>query len=183
MKKTSKIQIARNYAAALYNAASETGQFDEVFKDCALLSNIFADMPELKYLKNPVWKTEQKQEVINQIVKKLQLSPITANFLNTVNENSRLDDLQTILQEFKHIFYQKQNIKEVIVESAQALSASQDKKLNKALEKALRQKVTVDYIIKPELLGGLIVRSGSLRIDDSLTGKLQRLEQVMKGKL
>ena len=64
---------------------------------------------------------------------------------------------------------------------AQALSAAQVKKLEASLEKLLKQKVLVSYLVKPEVLGGLKVKYGSNMIDDTLLGKLNRLEQVMKG--
>lgn len=45
----------------------------------------------------------------------------------------------------------------------------------------LSQKVVVNYEICPEILGGLIVKFGSSMIDDSIRGKLNRLEIMMKG--
>ena len=85
------------------------------------------------------------------------------------------------MQEFIHLYHQKNNIAEVEVQSAQALSAAQVKKLEASLEKLLKQKVLVSYLVKPEVLGGLKVKYGSNMIDDTLLGKLNRLEQVMKG--
>lgn len=183
MKKTSKIQIAQNYASALYETAVSSKDFESILNDCSILEATFLNMPELKYLKNPLWKPQQKKELIAAIAKKLKISEPMENFMQIVAENGRLEDLSVILNEFKHIFYHKQGIKEITVESAQELSEAQQKKLLSSIEKKLQQKVVADYIINPEILGGLIVRSGSLRIDDSLAGKLDRLEQVMKGKL
>ena len=70
---------------------------------------------------------------------------------------------------------------EVEVQSAGALSPAQDKSLTAALEKMLSGKVVVNYQIRPEILGGLIVKFGSSMIDDSICGKLNRLEIMMKG--
>lgn len=183
MKKVSKIQTAKNYALALYEAAAETGNETNVFNDCAVLKEALSQSPEIAYLKNPAWKASQKKEIITLISQKLNLSMPLANMFQLIAENGRMNELDTVLNEFKHIFYQKQNIKEIMVESAQELSARQNKELIKGLEKALGTKVAVNYTINPEILGGLVVRSGSLRIDDSLSGKLNRLEQVMKGKM
>ena len=55
------------------------------------------------------------------------------------------------------------------------------KKAITGLEKLLKQKIIINYSINPTILGGLIIEYGSTRIDDSLKGKLSRLEQVMKG--
>jgi F-type H+-transporting ATPase subunit delta len=67
------------------------------------------------------------------------------------------------------------------VQTVKALSAAQDSKLKALLEKKLAKKVLINYTITPDLLGGLIVKYGSSMIDDSLKGKLTRLEIIMKG--
>lgn len=183
MKKTSKIQTAKNYASALYDTVAATNNLDDVLRECASLEEAFANVADVRQLKNPAWKVEQKKDFALEVAQKLKLSAPMTNFLQIVVENGRLSELNLILNEFKHIFYQKGNIKEVIVESAVALSDAQNKKLIDALKQALQQDVVVKCIINPDVLGGLVVRSESLRIDDSLAGKLNRLEQVMKGKL
>ena len=67
------------------------------------------------------------------------------------------------------------------MQSAQALSNAQEKSLTANLEKMLSKKVVVNYEICSEILGGLIVKFGSSMIDDSIRGKLNRLEIMMKG--
>ena len=96
-------------------------------------------------------------------------------------DNGRLAELSGVLDEFKHIYYRQHNIEEVEVLTVKALSAAQNTKLKTILEKKLSKKVLITYTIKPELLGGLVVKYGSSMIDDSIAGKLTRLEIIMKG--
>ena len=95
--------------------------------------------------------------------------------------NGRFGELLPILEEFQHIWYRKNGYVEASVQSAQALSNAQEKSLTANLEKMLSKKVVVNYEICPEILGGLIVKFGSSMIDDSIRGKLNRLEIMMKG--
>ena len=67
------------------------------------------------------------------------------------------------------------------METVKSLSAEQDKKLQENLEKYFKKKVLITYTVKSEILGGLVVTCGSDMIDDSIRGKLNRLETVMKG--
>ena len=53
--------------------------------------------------------------------------------------------------------------------------------MQKNLEELLSKKVIIKYKIKPEILGGLIIRYESDIIDDSIKGKLSRIETAMKG--
>ena len=98
-----------------------------------------------------------------------------------IAENGRFAELPQILEAFSHIYYVRHDIAEVEVGTVRELSAAQDKKLRANLEKMLSRKVVVKYEIKPELLGGLVIKFNSNMIDDSLKSKLNRLELVMKG--
>jgi len=79
------------------------------------------------------------------------------------------------------LYYQKHGIAEVEVSSVKPLSASQNKKLIAELEAKIGKKVVAKYVLAPELLGGLRIKYGSNMIDDSIMGKLNRLEIMMKG--
>ena len=124
----------------------------------------------------------EKKETVREIAKALDLSEPTANFLELMAQNRRLNNLNDALEQFEHIYLNENGIMEINVECVQKLSAVQEKKLRQGLEKKLGQKTTICYNINPEILGGLVVQYGSVRIDDSLLGKLNRLEQIMKGK-
>ena len=181
MKKVSKITIAKNYAQALYEAASTGGLLKETFQDCQKLADNL-NISELKVLNNPAWRATEKNEIIQKIAYALELSRPGSNFLELMAQNHRLNNLKNTLEQFKHIYYKENNICEINVESVQRLTKEQEKKLQQALEKILEQKIVVNYNINPDILGGLVVQYGSVRIDDSLSGKLSRLEQIMKGK-
>ncbi len=182
MKKISKAKIISTYADALYGAAEEKNAVSRVFEDVKRLSDIFrSDETLVKYLANPVWNLESKKQALAEIAEKLKLDKETLNCLDIIASNNRFAELLPILDEFTHIWYRKSGIVEVEVQSADVLSPIQDKNLTAALEKMLSGKVVVNYQIRPEILGGLIVKFGSSMIDDSIRGKLNRLEIMMKG--
>lgn len=182
MKKISKSKIVSTYALALYKAADEKKAVERVWKDIdALQSALGAD--SLAYLANPVWNVKSKQDAIKEIGAKLKLSSETINCLDIIADNNRFAELSAILEGFKHLYYQKHGIEEVEVQTSKALSAAQDKQLKANLEKMLAKKVLVNYVVRPEILGGLIIKYGSSMIDDSIQGKLNRLEIMMKGGL
>ena len=180
MKKASKITIAKNYAQALFEAAADKNLLKETFQDCQKLAENL-NISELKVLNNPAWRTQDKKDVVQKIAKALGLSQPVSNFLELMAQNHRLNNLKNTLEQFKHIYYKENNICEINVESVQKLTSEQKKKLQQMLEKKLQQKIVINYNINPEILGGLVVQYGSVRIDDSLSGKLNRLEQIMKG--
>ena len=59
------------------------------------------------------------------------------------------------------------------------LSSAQEKKLKKALETKLQKPVIIDYRIKPEIFGGLMIYFDDFQLDDTLYGKLQKMKKLM----
>ena len=182
MKKVSKTKIISTYALSLYQAAEETKKIPAVLKDVeALLSLLKEDSQIVSQLANQIWTADLKREAIAEIAGKMKLNAETKACLDVLADNGRMAELAGILEEFKHIYYRQHNIEEVEVLTVKSLSAAQQTKLKASLEKKLAKQVLLTYTIKPELLGGLVIKYGSSMIDDSISGKLSRLEMIMKG--
>lgn len=182
MKKVSKSKIISTYANSLYQAAEETKKVERVVKDIDTLRQILSeDSQIISYLSNQIWETDSKQQAIASIAKKLKLSEEVKACLDILAENNRMAELSGILDEFKRIYYQEHGVEEVEVQTVKSLTSAQDKKIKTLLEKKLAKKVLINYTIKPELLGGLVIKYGSSMIDDSIARKLTRLEIIMKG--
>ncbi|MDD4556589.1 MAG: ATP synthase F1 subunit delta [Alphaproteobacteria bacterium] len=180
MKKISKTKLSAVYAKALYESAAEKGEALKIYEEMnSLREALTAD--DIKLLSSPIVKTEIKKEIIKELSKKLKLCNVICNALDVIAENGRLGDLKYIFEAFNSKYYEENNIVPIVVKTVKALSSSQDKKLKKKLQELLEKEVLIKYEIRPEILGGLVISYGSYQIDDSIEGKLGRLESVMKG--
>lgn len=181
MAKISGFQITENYANALFKAAEQEKTVDMVRLDCKKLEEFLLSSPQLSALDNPKFKLSEKNDMIAEIAEILKLSPTTVNFLKLVAEKRRFNSLKQILEHFNHLDLKKRGILEITAESVQNLSDKQKQKLEKGLEKAFNQPIIINYKINPAILGGMTIQYNSVKVDDSVAGKLQRLEQIMKG--
>lgn len=181
MAKVSKLQITENYANALFKAAEAENLLDAMRADCQNIEASLLQTPQLKIFNSPEVKLSEKKNLLAQIAKVLKLSNPTVNFLELLTEKRRFNLLSDILQYVRHLDLKKQGILEINAESVQELSDKQKQKLEKGLEKALNTPIIVNYKINPAILGGLSIQYNSIKVDDSVAGKLQRLEQIMKG--
>ncbi len=182
MKKDSKNKLAASYADAMFEAARAAKAGSRVLSDVETLKSALEEDPKIVgMLANPLWKTDAKKAAVSEIGSRLGLSGVTVNALLTAADNNRLNLLPEILDRCKALFYAADNIAEVSVTSAAVLKKDQDERLKRGLEKWLQKKVVIKYTIKPEILGGLLVECGSIMFDDSLKGKLEKLELLMKG--
>ena len=182
MKKDSKNKLAASYADAMFEAARAAKAGSRVLSDVETLKSALEEDPKIVgMLANPLWKTDAKKAAVSEIGSRLGLSGVMVNALLTAADNNRLNLLPEILDRCKALFYAADNIAEVSVTSAAVLKKDQDERLKRGLEKWLQKKVVIKYTIKPEILGGLLVECGSIMFDDSLKGKLEKLELLMKG--
>lgn len=183
MKKVSKTKIAHVYATALYEASLERGIVEKVKDDIVKLQELLSENKEFgDYLENPLWSQNDKREVLQKTAKLLNLNDETLNCLDVVVENGRISDLNLILDDYEKIYNCKNNVMKVSVETVKKLSSAQNNKLKKVMEKIFGKQIVVDYVINPKILGGLRVQCGSKMFDNSLSSKLNYLENVMKGK-
>ena len=111
----------------------------------------------------------------------MNLHTQTLNFLKILTENGEFKILELILQDFRELYNQKHEIAEIVVETIKELSTAQDKLLKEKLSALFEQKIKLIYQIRPEILGGLIIKSGTTLIDLSLKNQLKKIEQLMKG--
>ncbi len=182
VKKESKIKIATTYAESLFQGALQDGDAKAVIRDIDLLLDQATGYRQaIVMLANPLWEIDDKKAALKEVAGKLKLAPETLRCLNVMAENNRFSEFELILKAYRSLYLQKHNIVEVAVETVKELSVAQDKALRENLKAFLKKDVLVNYVIKPEILGGLTVSFGSDMIDDSLKGKLNRLESIMKG--
>lgn len=180
MQKVSDYKTATAYAEAWLDAAKDRNAEDIVLKEVQALDNGIGDIAALwAKLSTPLDDDNLKVEVIASFAKEANLSDISTEALKLIATNGRLNLIQMILTEFKHLYYQNKGIVEVMVESAVQLSEAQDKKLRKMLEEKLKAPIIIDYQINPAVLGGLAVRYGSFLIDDTIKSKLGRIEKLL----
>ena len=101
--------------------------------------------------------------------------PASLPFLKTVAENRRLDTLDEIVEIFQALLAQKRGQIRAMVTTARPLDAQEEQTLAAALKSATQQEILLEKEIDEEILGGMVVRIGSLMVDDSVAGKLTRL--------
>lgn len=180
MKKDSKAKVATVYGKALYEAGLENKELELVYKELEYLYSVFSAL-QIKEISNPTINISIKKEVISEIVKKGKLSKTIEKSLDVLLDSGRFIYLKEICIAFKKFYCAQNNIALVNVRTVKELSISQDKKLKENLESFLQKKLIINYEIIPSILGGLVIDYDSFQIDDSIKGKLSRLEQIMKG--
>jgi F-type H+-transporting ATPase subunit delta len=173
--------LAGRYATAIFDLAQEAKKLDNVAKELTSLDAMLTESAELKSLTNsPIISAEVKSKAIAAIVAKAKYSDLVSNFVGVVANNSRLDQLSTIISEFLNILDHHNGVVNAHVMAASALTKAQVTSLKAKLKLVVGRDVNLETDVDESLLGGMVVRIGSNMIDSSLKTKLANLEESMK---
>lgn len=169
------------YASALFDLASESGTVTAVESDLEKIEAALAESPELRSLTtNPQISRTASEKALWGVSALLGISELTQNFLGVLAKNRRLMQLPGIIRSFKTIAAAQRGEVTAEVTSAHALSDSQLEALKTKLTQREGRTVKLTTNVDPDLLGGLVVRVGSKRIDGSIRTRLNSLATAMK---
>ncbi len=87
-------------------------------------------------------------------------------------------DYRAILAAIQRLTRLETARREVLVESATVLTATEGQRVSAGLAKDYGDKLTIRYITNPALLGGLRIRVGDDVFDGSVQGRLDRLSKT-----
>lgn len=175
--------VAGRYALALYDLANQQKALDTVAGDLAQLRGMIDESGELKrLLASRILQREAKTAALTALAERAALSTLVKNFLGVLGRNGRLPALPQVITAYTKVLAEKRGEVTATVTVAQALSDDQIAGLKANLKRATgMNNVALDIWIDPAIIGGLVVKIGSRRIDGSLRTKLHKLQLAMKG--
>ena len=174
--------ISNRYASALYDLASEKKVVDFVLENLNFLKNIINENKELQLvIKSPLIISSDKLEIILKLMSEQSFNKLSITFLKVISNNKRFSSLPSIILQFININAQKRGDILADVTSADDLSDHQQENIKEQLRKILGEKLSLNFKIDKNIIGGLIVKVGSKMIDTSLANKINKLKIAMKG--
>jgi len=174
--------ISDRYASALYDLASEKKIVDPILEDFSLLQNLFKENKDLNLvIKSPLVTSQDKLNILEKLLIKINANKLTLTFLKVLEKNKRFYNLSSIITQFININSQKRG--DVIADITSADVLNDDEKINitNQLKSILGDKLSLNFDVDKNIIGGLIVKVGSKMIDTSLLNKINKLKIAMKG--
>ena len=134
--------------------------------------------PELRaVLRNPQLETSAKARILEDLAGDEE--PLFKNFLLVVNDKGRIGELEELAKEFERLMAREERRLTVELTTARELSGDEEKAILKQIEDAAGRKVEATTKVDPGLVGGIVLQAGSLRVDASVRGRLERLRQEL----
>jgi F-type H+-transporting ATPase subunit delta len=179
--KTGNQAIARRYATAFFELASEQSQIDVIAGDLSTIESLLASGGDIdRFINTTTLRRDDQVKALSALSAHLKLSKLSEKLLGVVAQNRRLPDLGAIVAAAQELIAEQRGEVTAEVTAAQALDQAQIDAIASNLKKVLGKTVQVNLHVDPAIMGGLIVKVGSRLIDSSVKTKLERLHRALK---
>ena len=166
--------VDRTYARALHEAARERDRVRPVREELADFVAAVQEVPELRaLLRNPQLEPRAKVGALEAILG--DTDEVLRNFVLLLTQKGRIAQIEEIAREFERLVAREEGQLEVELTTAYELSEDEAAGILRQIEQASGRRVEATRSVDPTLIGGLILQAGSLRVDASVRGRLNRL--------
>jgi len=149
-----------------------------VSEELADFATAVRDVPELRTaLRNPQLEPRTKVAVLDDLLG--ESDQLLRNFLRLVAEKGRIGSIEEIAREFDRLMAREERRLNVELTTARELSDQEAQELLQQIEQASGRKIEATRRVDPNLIGGFVLQAGSMRVDASVRGRLERLRRQL----
>jgi F-type H+-transporting ATPase subunit delta len=176
-------KLSKVYAQAGLNAAGDPAAQQSLMDELnSVLTEVLVKFPEVeKVFSSALVSNDDKLGIIDRVFGK-NLSPTALNFMKVIAKHGRLGILRPIIRSANTLWQVRLNEIAVKLELAHPIEDSLQQHMIDVIGQRLGKKPLVTVEIKPELIGGFIVRAGDRVLDASVRTNLERARQEMVAK-
>jgi F-type H+-transporting ATPase subunit delta len=177
--------IGRRYAKALAGVTTDRGeQPEDLLAELEAVANALAAEPRFgELMANPKVLLAERLSSLGRFLDVLQPRPLARHFFEMLLKKGRLEALPAIVDEYRILADERAGVLRAAVTSAAPLEGEETERLRAILGARFGKTVVLTSAVDPGLIGGLVVRIGSLSFDGSIRSQLaaihrQLLEEV-----
>ena len=154
-------KIARRYARALIEVASDAGLVDTVEGELKSFVTAVNDNEELKQvIFNPVFSVEERKAAVEGVSQMASWNPLTHKILMMLVNKERITSLESILEEFSNEADRLANRLRATISSAQPLSEQRLATIVNGLETRTGKRIVATAELDESLLSGVRAQIG-----------------------
>ena len=167
------------YAEALFEAARDRDELEEVLSDLGEFTGALHESEELRlFFYGGQIPERQKRRALDGLTEGMKTS--TTNFLKVLVDNGREEILEEVLARYEELVKEHLGRIEVEVTTAVELSEEQEGRLKERLGAVLEgREIILETNVDPDLVGGAVFRYGGRMMDGSIRGRLESLREGM----
>ena len=126
---------------------------------------------------SPVFTSEERAGVLEMLLPRLGLHPLTVNLLRLANDKHRFSVIADIADAFTELADEAAGRVRAEVITAEPMSPQVEAEVRAALERSTGKTIRLTTKVDSSLIGGMIAKIGGTVYDSSIRNRLERLKQ------
>lgn len=174
--------ISGRYARALFGWAKDRGRETPVYNDMRMLAASFKTEPSLKeVLANPVVAAATKAQLLRNAAG-IEVSEEFDRFVGLVLQHKRETLLPLMSLIYLALYRKEKKIDRLYLSTAVPLDPAIRDRMVYEIRLKTGGSIELTEQIRPELIGGVVMRMNNYRLDASVASQLKRVKQQLIGK-
>ncbi len=174
--------LSRRYAKALFELALEEHREEEIGQEIDWFVTAYTTSSLPMVLNNPAFPPGSRKNIVVEVSRGLQLSPLVVHFLSLLLERDRLTYLPSIASRYRLLLDEKKGRVEARVLVPAPLEAAMLEGLRGELSRVSGKEVVLKEESDPGLVGGLVIQLEGKVYDGSVRTQLDKMkERVERG--
>jgi F-type H+-transporting ATPase subunit delta len=169
------IAIADVYAEALFTLAREAGAIDEVHAELEELVRLLSEQPDVAaFFASSSVDDDDRERSFDKVFRG-RLSDLVLNTLQVMNHHDRVGLVPQLLRAYVLRVEAHRGQVEVMATSAVELDEGQRRQVEEIAAALSGRKPLVEYVVDPDVIGGLVLQIGDDRYDNSVRRQLHSM--------
>lgn len=170
--------VHRTYALALFQAAGEADRLAQVHEQLGEFARAVTEVPALRaVLRNPQVDARAKGELVAELAD--GADELLRNLLRLLAAKGRIGEIEEVEREFERLVALEERRLDVQLTTAYELSDEEAREIVGQIEQASGRKVDATRKVDTTLIGGVVLQAGTMRLDASVRGRLNRLRREL----
>src|SRR6476620_7806159 len=171
-------EIGQVYSRALFEAAMEHGDLDEIHDQLGIFADALGENKNLQtFFFSPRFSSSEKKDAIRKVID--GGNERFLNFLELLAERHRFPATFRIRRAFDDLWREEHKVLPVEVTSAVELDEALVRSIGERIETQTGRRIELTSRVDPDIIGGLVLRVGNKVLDASVQGRLQRLRRQL----
>ncbi len=171
--------IAKRYAEALFELGARQERLEEFGEAFQEVAQLLDELPQFRlFLETPRVESSEKRKVLREIFGG-KVPPPVLNLVFLVVDKRRQRLLREMNREYQLLLDEHLERAHIEVSLARSLDDDALEGIRSRLSELLGREVVPHFRVRPELVGGIVFRSGDVVYDGSVRRRLQRMKRQL----
>lgn len=171
--------VSRNYAEALFELAARADQREEYGEAMEQMARLLAENSDVRlFLETPRIDVREKKKVLKSVLGEAVPKDVL-NFIQITIDKRRQALLQGISRAYQDLLDEFMGRTHVEVTVARSYSEDDLDALTERLSALLGKRAVAHVRVKPEVLGGILLRTGDTVYDGTLRRRLEGIRRSL----